>query len=107
MIRVKAKKYLDSSSGPIRLGVDFEVSDQEFVTLFGPSGAGKTTLARHVALATPNVVAWCDLAAEQDGHGVVLAVARALGIALEDVRQADDRLQRAPEFVHDARHQPA
>ncbi len=49
MIRVKAKKYLASSSGPIRLGVDFEVSDQEFVTLFGPSGAGKTTILRMIA----------------------------------------------------------
>ncbi len=49
MIKVKAQKNLITSHGPIRLDVDFEISDQEFITLYGPSGAGKTTVLRMIA----------------------------------------------------------
>jgi len=54
MIRVKAKKNLATSHGPMRLEVDFEIPGRELVTLFGPSGAGKTTILRMIAgLTTP------------------------------------------------------
>jgi len=49
MIKVKAKKNLITSHGPIRLEVDFQILDKEFTTLFGPSGVGKTTILRMIA----------------------------------------------------------
>ncbi|MBI4309855.1 MAG: ATP-binding cassette domain-containing protein, partial [Candidatus Omnitrophica bacterium] len=49
MIKVKAKKDLMTSHGPIRLDVDFQITDHELVTLYGPSGAGKTTILRMIA----------------------------------------------------------
>ena len=49
MIRVKAKKNLVTSHGPMCLDVDFQIEGPEFVTLFGPSGAGKTTILRMIA----------------------------------------------------------
>ena len=49
MIKVKAAKNLITSHGPIRLDVDFEIPDKELITLFGPSGAGKTTILRMMA----------------------------------------------------------
>lgn len=49
MIKVKAKKKLKTSHGPLVLDVDFQISDKELVTLFGASGAGKTTILRMIA----------------------------------------------------------
>ena len=49
MIKVRAQKSLITSQGPIRLDVDFQIPDQEWITLFGPSGAGKTTILRMIA----------------------------------------------------------
>ena len=49
MIKVKAKKNLITSHGPVKLDVDFEIPDREFITLFGPSGVGKTTILRMIA----------------------------------------------------------
>ena len=49
MIRVKVKKKLHTADGPMNLHVDFEVSKDEMVTLFGKSGAGKTTILRMIA----------------------------------------------------------
>jgi len=49
MIRVKAKKQLSGSTGPIRMDVDLQIPDQELITLFGPSGSGKTTVLRMIA----------------------------------------------------------
>ncbi len=49
MIKVRAKKNLITSHGPIRLEVDFQIPDKELITLFGPSGAGKTTILRMIA----------------------------------------------------------
>ena len=49
MIKVKAQKNLTTSHGPIRLEVDFQIPDKEFITLYGPSGAGKTTVLRMIA----------------------------------------------------------
>ena len=49
MIRVRAKKNLITSHGPIQLEVDFQIADKELITLYGPSGAGKTTILRMLA----------------------------------------------------------
>jgi molybdate transport system ATP-binding protein len=49
MIRVSVKKQLVTASGPVRLEVDFRIPGTELVTLFGPSGAGKTTILRMIA----------------------------------------------------------
>jgi len=49
MIKVKAQKKLITSHGPINLNVDFQILDQELITLFGPSGGGKTTILRMIA----------------------------------------------------------
>lgn len=49
MIRVRLKKHLVAGHGPVELDVDFEVSRDEIVTLFGSSGAGKTTILRMIA----------------------------------------------------------
>jgi molybdate transport system ATP-binding protein len=54
MIDIAVAKTLDSASGPLRLEVDTRIECGSFVTLFGPSGAGKTTILRMLAgLATP------------------------------------------------------
>lgn len=49
MIKVKAQKDLITSHGPLRLDVDFQIADGEFITLYGPSGVGKTTVLRMIA----------------------------------------------------------
>lgn len=49
MIKVRLKKHLVTGHGPFELDVDFEVSRDEIVTLFGHSGAGKTTILRIIA----------------------------------------------------------
>ena len=46
MIRVSLKKKLFSALGDMRLDIDFTVQEGELVTLYGPSGAGKTTVLR-------------------------------------------------------------
>src|SRR3989338_523850 len=54
MIKIKAKKNLLTSQGPVDLQVDFEFPYGELVTLFGPSGSGKTTILRMISgLTTP------------------------------------------------------
>jgi len=54
MIRVRglSKEFgtIDNGSGVLALSdIDFEVHDNEFVTIIGPSGCGKTTLLRIIA----------------------------------------------------------
>jgi len=49
MIRIKLKKTLHSNQGPILLDIEFEAGPDEFVTIFGKSGAGKTTILRMIA----------------------------------------------------------
>lgn len=49
MIFINITKYLESAEGPINAVFELEISDKEFLTLFGPSGAGKTTLLRMIA----------------------------------------------------------
>ena len=46
MIEVSIKKKLFSALGKMRLDVEFTIQEGELVTLYGPSGAGKTTVLR-------------------------------------------------------------
>ncbi|MBV5320531.1 MAG: ABC transporter ATP-binding protein [Sulfuricurvum sp.] len=49
MIIVKITKRLDTAEGSINAHFNLTINDGEFLTLFGPSGAGKTTLMRLIA----------------------------------------------------------
>ena len=49
MIIVKVKKSLITTEGRINLEVNLEIEEGEFATLFGASGAGKTTILRMIA----------------------------------------------------------
>jgi molybdate transport system ATP-binding protein len=46
MIRFQAKKTLITSYGKLKLDVAFELEKGQLLTLYGPSGAGKTTILR-------------------------------------------------------------
>jgi len=55
MIEVSIKKRLLASKGYMHLDVDLEINTGELVTLYGPSGAGKTTILRMLCgLAVPD-----------------------------------------------------
>lgn len=49
MIVVNITKYLDTAEGKINAHFELSIHNGEFLTLFGPSGAGKTTLMRMIA----------------------------------------------------------
>ena len=49
MILVNVTKRLDTAEGTINAHFELSINDSEFLTLFGPSGAGKTTLMRMIA----------------------------------------------------------
>jgi len=49
MLRVNVIKRLTTAEGPLDLRVDLSVPKGQFVTLFGPSGTGKTTILRMIA----------------------------------------------------------
>ncbi|MEO8252765.1 MAG: ATP-binding cassette domain-containing protein [Flavobacterium sp.] len=46
MIAFKIEKKLQSATGEMLLNLDFEIKENEFVTLYGESGSGKTTTLR-------------------------------------------------------------
>lgn len=46
MIRLQLQKKLEGPQGPMRLELDLEIHQGEFVSLYGPSGAGKTSTLR-------------------------------------------------------------
>ncbi len=55
MIVVNINRNLHTSEGTINAHFEFSIANGEFITLFGPSGAGKTTLMRLIAgLGTPD-----------------------------------------------------
>ncbi|MDP3466384.1 MAG: ATP-binding cassette domain-containing protein [Sulfuricurvum sp.] len=55
MIFINIKKHLDTAEGALEAHYELNINDGEFLTLFGPSGAGKTTLMRMIAgLETPD-----------------------------------------------------
>jgi molybdate transport system ATP-binding protein len=49
MIELKIHKKLDGPEGTMNLQLDVQINQGEFVTLFGPSGAGKTSVLRMIA----------------------------------------------------------
>ena len=49
MIKVDIEKQLIGTEGKFLLKVNFEVNKNEFLTLFGKSGSGKTTILRMIA----------------------------------------------------------
>lgn len=49
MIEIKIRKQLMAAEGNMDLVIDLEVKEREFITLFGKSGAGKTTILRILA----------------------------------------------------------
>ncbi|MFH0709444.1 MAG: ABC transporter ATP-binding protein [Pseudomonadota bacterium] len=49
MIVVNITKRLDTAEGSINAHFELTINDGEFLTLFGPSGAGKTTLMRMIS----------------------------------------------------------
>jgi molybdate transport system ATP-binding protein len=48
MIEISVQKRLFASKGRMQLNVNFKISPGELVTLYGPSGAGKTTILRMI-----------------------------------------------------------
>lgn len=55
MIFININKHLDTADGALEAHYELSINDGEFLTLFGPSGAGKTTLMRMIAgLETPD-----------------------------------------------------
>ncbi len=53
MIEIKIKKHLTGQDTEFELNIDIHIKDKEFITLFGKSGAGKTTILRILAGLTP------------------------------------------------------
>ena len=49
MIELKAKKELQSATGPIQFDVEVQLKNRSITAIMGPSGAGKTTLLRIIA----------------------------------------------------------
>jgi molybdate transport system ATP-binding protein len=49
MIEINITKHLDTAEGPLESHYNLTINDKEFLTLFGLSGAGKTTLMRLIA----------------------------------------------------------
>lgn len=55
MISINVTKTLNTADGVLNAEFSIEIRNGEFLTLFGPSGAGKTTLMRMISgLETPN-----------------------------------------------------
>ncbi len=48
MIRIRIQKELLAGSGKMILDVDLEIKEGEFITLYGESGAGKTSILRMI-----------------------------------------------------------
>jgi len=55
LIKARIKKNLLSASGRMSLEAEFEIADKDFVSFFGASGTGKTTILRIISgLVTPD-----------------------------------------------------
>jgi molybdate transport system ATP-binding protein len=55
MIELAITRTLHGAAGPINLNLEVRIETGDFVTLYGPSGAGKTSILRMLAgLLTPN-----------------------------------------------------
>jgi molybdate transport system ATP-binding protein len=49
MINLDISKQLETNNGKLNLEVKLDINQGDFVTLFGKSGVGKTTLLRIIA----------------------------------------------------------
>lgn len=49
MIRIQLKKQLNAAQGPLHLDLDFQIKQGEFISIYGDSGAGKTSLLQMIA----------------------------------------------------------
>ena len=49
MIQINLKKTLQGVNGTMQLDLNLEIAEGQFVTLYGPSGAGKTSTLRMIA----------------------------------------------------------
>lgn len=88
MIEILLAKTLGSATGPLRLAIDARIETGSFITLFGPSGAGKTTILRMLAgLVRPDSgrivvdgVTWFDVERRID----LAPQKRAIGFVFQD-----------------------
>lgn len=88
MIEILLAKTLGSATSPLRLAIDARIDSGSFITLFGPSGAGKTTILRMLAgLARPDSgrvvvdgVTWFDAERRID----LAPQKRAIGFVFQD-----------------------
>ncbi len=48
-MKIQLTKDLLASEGPMRLDIDLDIPDRSFITIYGPSGAGKTSILRMIA----------------------------------------------------------
>jgi non-specific serine/threonine protein kinase len=85
-----------ASAAPALIGRDDELaalqqtlSTAGCVTLVGPAGVGKTTLARALAAHRPTGAVWVNLAPLTAGDQVIAAVARALGTDSTEADRAE------------------
>jgi len=87
-VKIKLTKDLLASDGPMQLDIDLKFPDGSFVTIYGPSGAGKTSILRMIAgLMTPDAgtldignVVWFDDASKIN----LKAQARSAGLVFQD-----------------------
>lgn len=49
MIKIILKKQLNAANGPLHINVDMEIEKGQLVTIYGESGAGKTSILRMLA----------------------------------------------------------
>jgi predicted ATPase/DNA-binding winged helix-turn-helix (wHTH) protein len=76
-----------------------DVSQSRLVTIAGPAGVGKTTLAIAASQALADPVRFVDLAPVQAPSLVISALASALGVAIAEI----DPLQEVVQFLRDKR----
>ncbi|MCH8124594.1 ATP-binding cassette domain-containing protein [candidate division KSB1 bacterium] len=88
MIKIKVTKTLQDPEGEFQLNLDVEINDNEFITLYGKSGAGKTTTLRILAgLLNPDfgTVHVDDEVWYDSKHGVNLTPQqRGIGLVFQD-----------------------